>query len=345
MSQAIVIFNYKDIKTGISCITSEKMINICERFASKVQEDVSKLDFIYNGDIINKELKYEEQIDEIDKRECIMNIIVNNKNKNEEIICPKCNENILIKIENYKVNMYKCKNNHKYDELTFEEFMNNKKYLMPIKCNICNNNRDEMYKCIACNNNICLSCKGNHTNNHIIINYEKRNLICNQHNDFYTKYCNTCNKNICINCEREHSDHNTIYYGNIIPENYNENEFKYYINILKKEINEMILKLKNIINNIEIFKYMSNYVNKNENRNYEILNNKNEFINYNKKIINDIKEINNEDNINNKFKHIMKIYDQMNDNCIISEIKIKKEDINKSIRIINSFEGSHYGVN
>ena len=89
MSQAIVIFNYKNIRTGISCIESEKMINICERFASKIQEDVNKLDFIYNGDLINKELKYEDQVDEIDKREYIMNLIVNNKKKNEEIICPK----------------------------------------------------------------------------------------------------------------------------------------------------------------------------------------------------------------------------------------------------------------
>ena len=31
----------------------------------------------------------------------------------------------------------------------------------------------------------------------------------------------------------------------------------------------------------------------------------------------------------------MKIYDKMNDNYIISEINIKKEDINKDIGIIN----------
>ena len=154
MSLALVIFNYKDKRTSISCITSEKMKNICERFASEIQEDINKLDFIYNGEIINKDLKYEEEVDEIDRREYSMNIIVLNKNnKNEEIICPECNEDILIKLENYRINMYKCKNNHNYGEIKFEEMIDNEK---DIKCSICNNNRNEMYKCITCNNNICL---------------------------------------------------------------------------------------------------------------------------------------------------------------------------------------------
>ena len=335
MSQALVIFNYKDKRRSISCIASEKMKNICERFASGIQEDMNKLDFIYNGEIINKDLTYEEQVDEIDRGEYTMSIIVvNRNNKNEEIICPECNEDILIKLEKYRVNMYKCKNNHSCGEIKFEEMIDNEQDII-IKCNICNNNRNEMYKCITCNNNICLSCRENHNNNHIIINYEQRNLICDKHNDFYTKYCNDCNKNICINCEREHHNHNKLYYGDIIPENNNENELKIYINKLKNEINEIIIKLKNIIYNIEIYKYISNNINKNKKRNYQILNNKTEFIKYNNKIINDIKDINNDDNLNNKFKNIMKIYEEMNEsfNYIKGEIKIKKEDINKDIKL------------
>ena len=46
----------------------------------------------------------------------------------------------------------------------------------------------------------------------------------------------------------------------------------------------------------------------------------------------------NDNDINNKFKKIMKRYDEMNDNYIISEINIQKGDINKDIRIINSYE-------
>ena len=82
------------------------MKNICARFASEVKEDVNKLDFIYNGEIFNKDLKYEELVDEIDKREYIMNIIVLDRKINEGIICQECNEDILIKLEDYRVNMY-----------------------------------------------------------------------------------------------------------------------------------------------------------------------------------------------------------------------------------------------
>ena len=342
MSEAIVIFNYKNTKTNIACKTSDKMITICEQYVSQVQKDITKLNFIYNGNLINKDLKFEEQInDDIDKLYFSMNIKVEEiKNKIlNEIICPECNENILINIKDYKINMSNCKNNHIFENLSFEEFNECQNIdILKIKCNICNeSNINEIYKCINCNKNICKLCKINHDINHLLINYEKINLICYKHNDFFTKYCNDCHKNICINCEREHNSHNTIYYGNILPDEYNEDEYNKYNIELKKEINGIIIKLKKILENIEIYNNISKNIIKNKNRNYEILKNKNEIINYNKIIINDIKEIINDNDINNKFKKIIKRYDESN-NYIISEINIKREDINKDIRIINSLE-------
>ena len=50
-----------------------------------------------------------------------MNIIVTNgeDNKNEDkeiktkgVICPECKENILIDIDNFKINFHDCQNNH-----------------------------------------------------------------------------------------------------------------------------------------------------------------------------------------------------------------------------------------
>ncbi len=239
MSQANVIFNYKGIKTTVPCIKSEKIANIINRFSSKIQEDVTKLYFIYNGNLIDKELKFEEQANEMDMMSLNMNLIVEDMEKeelkeniidSEEIICPKCNENIIIKIKNYKINT-KCKNNHQLS-LSFIEFKNSQKIdISKIKCYICNEKNQsniynkEMYKCITCNNNICPLCREKHDKNHIIINYEKRNLICYKHNDFYTKYCYDCKKNICMKCEKEHNNHNTIYFGTIINDDYTENEF------------------------------------------------------------------------------------------------------------------------
>ena len=40
----------------------------------------------------------------------------NTKVRAKNIICPKCSENIKIKkIENYKLDLFECKNNHKYN--------------------------------------------------------------------------------------------------------------------------------------------------------------------------------------------------------------------------------------
>ena len=126
MSQAIVVFNFKQEKINISCTTSETMINICEKFASKIKKDLNKLNFIYNNNLIDKNIKFEEQIDKLDKDKYSMNIIVEEINEkiSEEVICPECNENISINIDNYKIKMNKCKNNHNYDEVTLDEFKN-----------------------------------------------------------------------------------------------------------------------------------------------------------------------------------------------------------------------------
>ena len=72
---------------------------------------------MYNGNKINDNKALKDIINEEDKRRNIMNILVNeNKEtiikeniiKSREIICPKCNENILIKIDEYKINLYNC---------------------------------------------------------------------------------------------------------------------------------------------------------------------------------------------------------------------------------------------
>ena len=106
MSEGKVIFIYNGNKIIIQCISNEKLNIICERFINKLQLDKSKIYYyLYNGKLINKELSFEEQINNEDKKEYKMNIIVDEMNKinndnikeSEEIICPECNENILIK--------------------------------------------------------------------------------------------------------------------------------------------------------------------------------------------------------------------------------------------------------
>ena len=160
-------------------------------------------------------------------------------------------------------------------------------------------------------------CKSNHNKEHNIINYDKRNSICNKHDESYFGYCNECNKNICISCENEHNNHNIITYGKIIKDKdiiiKNKNELRKDIDIFNNIIKEIINKLNKVINNIEkyyeINKNIIDNIN-NKNRNYEMLYNINNI--YNNDIHNDIKNIINEKDINKQLINIMNLYRLMN---------------------------------
>ena len=166
-----------------------------------------------------------------------------------EIICPKCKENILINIKNYKINLYDCKNGHKIENIPLNEYENMQKIdISKIICNICyknnNNINEELFICNECNINLCSLCKYKHDKNHNIINYNDKNYICKKHNDRFIKYCKECKENICFNCINEHKYHNIIELSNITP---NKDE------LLKqmKNMNEIINKFKNSIEEIK----------------------------------------------------------------------------------------------
>ena len=341
------IFNYNGVETQIQCNKNDTMKEIIKKYKLKVEID--NVFYICNGNKINEELRAEEILNKEDDKNNKMNIIVgdienkdnNNIIESKEIICQICSENVIIKIEKYKIEM-KCKNNH--SNIILIKDYNNKKDISNIKCNKCNRNRSEIYNnelfiCLKCNINLCPLCKSQHDNSHDIIDYEDKNYICNKHNENFVKYC--CNNNICLECEKEHKDHKNIYFGDILPNIY-DNNIKEYIDKLNNEIKLIIEKLNslkkdmekyyNIYNDI-IFNYFS------KRKNYEMLQNINEFINFNDIIIKDINEIINEKDINNKFKNIMNIYNKMNScNYIISEIEVTED--NKDIKIINSYENN-----
>ena len=123
---AKAFFNYKGVETEIQCNINDKIKEIIKRYVNKVGIDISKVYFIYNGNKIDDNLNLNEIINEEDKRRKIMNILVNENNKtiikeniikSKEVICPKCNENILIKINEYKINLFDCKNNHEINNI------------------------------------------------------------------------------------------------------------------------------------------------------------------------------------------------------------------------------------
>ena len=159
----------------------------------------------------------------------------------------------------------------------------------------------------------------------------------------YIRYCNQCKVNICLKCEKSHKNHkNLIYFGEILVNDDDllteMNEFDDYINKFNDQIEGIIQKLEIVKKNFEIYSKLVKHIYNNydcENINYQIIQNLNEFKNFNEIIKNDIKSITKDENIKNKFYNIIEIYNKMN-NKTISDLKQKNliEKINE-IKILS----------
>ena len=95
MSKVIFLFNRFEII--IQCNKNEKMKEIFKRFALKANLEINKIYFLYNGDKINEELKYNEVVNREDNERDTMSILVYETNKTifkynitklNEILCP-----------------------------------------------------------------------------------------------------------------------------------------------------------------------------------------------------------------------------------------------------------------
>ena len=100
-----VIFNYEGTNKIIQCNKEDKMKDIIKRFLIKIEknETDNNLLYLYDGNIINYDLTFIQQANELDKNRNKMNIIVKTNNDNnkeireiisKDIICPECGENI-----------------------------------------------------------------------------------------------------------------------------------------------------------------------------------------------------------------------------------------------------------
>ena len=211
---AEIIFNYESTYIAIQCNINDKMQNVINKYLTinNKNDNINdnNLYYIYNGEKVNKDLTFNEQANEIDKKRKKMDILVinneddiNKKNEiiSDEIICPKCKENSIIDINNFKFTFHGCINNHEIKDILIDKYEETQKIdLNKIMCDICKQNnkgnayKNRFYKCYTCKKNICILCKSIHDTNHIIINYDDRNYFCRKHNDSFIKYCKACKK-------------------------------------------------------------------------------------------------------------------------------------------------------
>ena len=330
---AEVEFIYNGTKTIIQCNLSEKIKDISKRFKDKINLTNKNINYTYNGNLVlNEELKFEEIVNNEDKIRKKMSFIVfdnlietKDKDiiKSNEIICPECKENIRMNINEYKINLLKCKNGHNKENILLDEFEETQNInLTDIICNICKNNNKSIsydnifYKCLTCNINICPLCKSSHDKNHIIINYDEKYYICNEHNEKYMLYCEDCNKNLCTLCDG-HKEHKRIFFVDILPKKEDlikkKQLLKSTIDDFNSEIKVLISRFNEVTNKINIYyKIIEDMINNydNKNRNYEIIYNLNQIQNNN--INEELKKIIRCNNIIEKYNNILNIYKKMN---------------------------------
>ena len=335
-----VEFVFNGYMTIIQCNIDDTFLSICNQFASKIQEHLNNLYFIYNGDRINEaklNSTFNQIANEIDLRRKKMSLIamklstkvVKNPIKiSKHIICPECLENARMKIEDYKIKIYECDNGHERNNILLKEYESLQKIdESKINCDLCgtkkaNSYNNEFYRCNSCKINLCPLCKSTHTKEHNCVNFDEKNYKCEKHkNENYNSYCKICKKNLCMLCESEHLKHKKISFGEILPKKENKikesKDLRQLIDSYKTNIKEFKDKIDNILNTINegfefYYKICNNIIDNYDNtqRNYQILQNINE-INY-EFIKKDISEIIKENNFSKKLNIILQTYDKIN---------------------------------
>ena len=119
MSKVVFLYNGKEL--AIQCTKEDKMKDICNRFATKVDININSLLFIYGGNKINYELTFNQQANSMDNNINQMKILVY-KNENDGLKCKKCGETIHLDFLN---NIIKYNNEQKDTFIEMKEQIDN----------------------------------------------------------------------------------------------------------------------------------------------------------------------------------------------------------------------------
>jgi len=287
------IFDYHYNKTKIKEKINDSIQTIIQDYLNKRKLDIKKNYFTLKGKQLNNNEKIQNILNGSQKQnDCVKKL--------NDIICPICKEICQYKMKDHRIKLYDCKNGHIKENIKLNEFK--KTQFINLKCDNCKkeNKPKDFYICNQCNIYLCSICKSNHNKEHIIINYDDKNYICNIHNRKYEQYCEDCNEDICSSCLDEHEDHFLNSYEDKLKEikslRKKMNYLRKAINKFKDNLEETIIKMKKIMEYMDIYYNINDY----------ILNiyESNDKINYNKsKNIDNIKE-----SIRNEFVNLKDIY-------------------------------------
>ncbi len=168
----------------------------------------------------------------------------------------------------------------------------------------------------------------NNNNENETFNFPYFNFECFLHKERFEYYCYNCKNNICEICLNKHENHNIIPFYQIGLSEEEKNQFDNLVielenNLLK--FNKMNNSIISIINQMKLIKE-NTLIYENDNIN----NYKKYYLNYLKR--NKIK-LESEEKIN-----LIDLSVKLQNNYITGIYEIKKEDVNKPLKILNSFD-------
>jgi len=220
------------------------------KLSSNLQISLDNLYCVYHGKSINNTRKKISDFKQKNLLIYFFNLKKIKVKKNEQLsnlLCPSCKKLISMSINEGKITLKHCCNNHKLQNLSISSFIDLQTNIKEKEnyCINCNNNLNYynyFYIC-SCNNFICPLCKEEHNEkikNHYQIINNKEFLICEKDNMLFNYFCNKCNKNICKKCENEHKEHNKniINFKNIIPSSKTINDIKTDIKLFKNTLDK-----------------------------------------------------------------------------------------------------------
>ena len=308
--------SYENNTFSIQYNKDSNLSQVLFKCANKIGKDLNKLNYIINFKNSESDENEENNISEenFENNEQMIKAF-----KPQQIICPNCHLIPILKFENYKISLTgcKCPNKDIFDNILLYEFDERQK--MP-----------------------CLD------NNHNEIEMKIQSQIkCGEHDELFCAYCNNCKKDLCLTCKSIHKsdfpNHNIIRLGDLIIDKDELSKLKLDYEILKEKINETnkmieeyVSKLEKVKQSLDVLKNIANDFIENydpKKRNFAILYNINNF-KYDF-VVNDLKNINNDKDINSKFQKIIELYDKM---IYMNEINItyclNEENIkNKKVKI------------
>ena len=172
MSSIEIEFNYNQVQTIIQAKSSDLFAEAPESYYQKTMIPKDSVYFLLNGNIISPEKTVSSYMTNNTTR---LNVLVNTIFKESEniveeskdIICPECKEPCMLKIEDYHINLYDCRNGHTIKGIKINEFKKtqeiNTSKIICGQCKIKNiGNTECFFYCSTCKKNICLLCKGTH---------------------------------------------------------------------------------------------------------------------------------------------------------------------------------------